>query len=359
LQSGKITLRQFIFLFAMSIFSPAIRLFPQITSSGAGAAAWVVPLIAGIAFIGFILVMTGVFRKNDDNFSDLLEKSFGKTIGKGLQVVYFIWIVFLTGLYVRYYAERLLSSIMPECSKEFLIVAILILVYFTARGHIAGLARMNEFVFPLFLVMLAVLAGLIAFDLNINNLYPITAKQMLPMLGAGGNILGIWGYFAFTLFFVHRVQNKDKLRSMSVKGALILIISAVVIVVITVGSLGAPSVKKISQPFFGAVKNISALGPLSRVEPIVISMWIITDFIIIALFTCISLYILQSLCKLPSKKEFAGPIVLLIFVVSLFITGNAFELEAFSTNIALPMNQILCLGLPLSAVVVGKIRKTI
>jgi len=358
-QKFKITVRQALIIFILVTLSPAIRIFPQ-HSALADTAFWTTPLISVIPLFILLAILNAFFKNNKANdLGDVFELALGKIAAKALLSVYLSWSILLFFLYIRYFVERLNTSIFPNTNPKFFIIAMLILVLIAAWGRMETFARFAELLILIFTIVFIVFFLLLAPTVQFGNLYPVTYYDILPALKGSLTVISIWGY-VFLLFFLGQyIFNKDRLKKYSKKAVWYLAIMTTLMMICTVGSLGPENTTKIPLPFFSSVKQIDFLKTFDRFEAVLLSAWIVMDFIIITFFAKVIMSITQKLFHTSHARYFAFPIVLLGYIGSLFIAINRFELEQFSDQLMLPGNAILFYIVPILILVIGKIRKKI
>lgn len=357
---GKISVRQAMLLFIISTMSPAIRLFPQITAIMAGKAGWLAPLPAIIPLILLVFLVNSFFGKNKNvNLSDIYSDILGNIAGKIVVFLYIIWLLVLLSLYTRYYSERLLSSIMPDTSQVFLLISLLALVFIAARKGLVIIARANEVFFPLiiFTFLLAFLFSIS--DIKYRNLMNVSYIDALPVLKSSFNIVTVWGYYLLFFFFADKIQNIEYIKKFSFRGLIILFTTTFLMMIMTIGTLGSRLASHVSLPFFMVIKNISILEALDHFESILLAIWVISDFIIISMFTLIIANMFKSLLNLSHVRTTISPIVVFAGIGALYMYGNRFELETFSSRIAVFVNIIFEYIFPLIIFGIGKLRKKI
>lgn len=357
---GKISVRQAIMLFILAIFSPAIRLFPYSAAKTAGKAGWLAPIVAIIPIILLILLLNSFFKKNEDgNLSDVYFKILGNIAGKIIISLYFIWTLVLLALYTRYYSERILSSMMPNTSSSFLIIVMLCLVFLTARRGLETMARANEIFFILLLAMFLVSFILSIPQIKYRNIMNVSYLDAWPVIKSSFDLFGVWGYVLFIFFFADKINNKECIKRFGFQGVAFILIITILLLIMTIGSLGPSLASHVSLPFFTVVKNISVLETIDHIESVLLAAWVICDFIIIISFTIISASLMKSIFKLSETKSLISPIVIFAGIGSLFLFENLFELEIFSRYIALPVNVLFEFIIPFAVFGIGKIRKMI
>jgi uncharacterized membrane protein YjjP (DUF1212 family) len=77
----------------------------------------------------------------------------------------------LLGLYVRYFAERFLTSLIPNTPMAFFTITILAVVFYAVRGGIVQLTRTFEFLFLVFSAGFVILFLLTIPNIEVLNLF--------------------------------------------------------------------------------------------------------------------------------------------------------------------------------------------
>lgn len=357
---GKISIRQAMILLFMMILSPIIRLFPQYCAEMAGKAGWLAPFAAVVPMTLLILVVNSFFKKyGGANLADVFSVILGRFIGRLLSVLYLIWLLLLLALYVRYYAERLLSSILPHTSIAFLIISILIFVFIAVRSGLAPIARVNELFFIVFLLIFLITFIFALPKIKLGNYMYVSYLDALPVMKASYVIIAIWGYFLFIFFFADRINNKEHIKRFGFQALLLIAAFSVMILLMTIGTLNPVITTRMSLPFFIALKNVTVVETVERLESLLIALWIISDFVTVTAFTYICVSLMKSIFSLTDTRPLTSPVILFSGIGSLFLAGNRFELEKFSNDVGLPVNVLVVFIIPVLVFIAGKLRRKI
>ena len=356
---GKISTRQLILLFIMLSFSPAARLFPQLVAAAAKQNGWLSPIVGLLGFIVLVFIVQSFFKKGTGmGLADIYCDILGKILGRMVLVLYLTWILILLSLYFMYYATRNLSSMLTNTDIRFFLIIMAILVFYVVRGGLVTLARLNELLFITFIIIMFTVIGLLLFNVKAENLLPISPYNLVGIAEGSLPILTVWGFFLYMFFLGDMVNDKKHIGKLGVRCGVFITIFSILLLIVTIGTAGYHHIETISLPFFLIVKNISILGIIERIEPILLSIWIISDFVLLSVFSFISVSLLKSIFKFSDDKPFISPVILFAYIFSLLIASSRFELEAF-TKIAVYINLILTFGFPIIIFAVGKIRKKI
>ena len=356
----KISVRQAVILFLTIVASPAIQILPRLIAETVGRAGWLAPLFSVPSFLCLVFIMQALFKKEKEaNLSELFRKVFGNIPGKGVLVLYLIWLMILLGLYVRYFTERFLSSLLPDTSPAFFSITILAVVFYAVRGGIVNLARTVEFLFFIFTASFISLFLLSTANVKVINLLPVSHYDILPLMKTAYPFLAIWGYFTLIFFFGDKINDKENIRKFGLQGTVYLLLINIMLLIQTIGVYGHTLIQRLPLPYFVAIKSISLLQTIERIESIAMAFWVFVDFTIISVFLYLVISIIKSLFSLSEAKNMTSPIALFAFFFSFYIGKDRLELEHFSYYIAIPVNILLCMVMPVLLLVVGKIRKKV
>ncbi len=344
----------------MTSLSPAIRIFPQYTSKMAGKAGWLAPIVAIIPIIFLVLILNSFFKRNKEaNLSDIYFKVLGSIVGKIVVFLYLIWILILLAIYTRYYSERILSSMLPNTSGSFLIIVMLCLVFIAARKGLVTVVRANEIFFMIFIVIFAFSFIFSILQIKFRNVMKVSYLDAWPVIKSSFDLFAIWGYLLFIFFFADKINNKEHIKRFAFRGLAVIFILGLLGILMTIGSLGSRLASHVSLPYFMTIKNISILDTIYHIESVLLSLWVIFDFIIITFFTITATSLMKSIFKLSETKSLISPILLFAGIGALYLFENRFELERFSSYIATPVNVIFEFIIPFAVFGIGKIRKKI
>jgi spore germination protein KB len=356
----KISFRQALFLYFIMVFSPAVRFFPSQTARMAKQAGWLAPVVS-FAFLALLVFIFHSFFKSGRyrSYMDVIYGITGKFAGSAILTLNILWLTMLLALYVRYYANRISLVFPPTTRISFFIIVMLALITFVLRYGIVVVARMNEVIFLLILISFGVIFLFSIPQLHVENLTPLSYLDIVPVIKASYYITGVWVYFITIFFFGDKINDKEKIKRSGMYGALFLMINSIMLLILVLGIVKHSIAERSPLPFFLAIKNINIFGFLERIEALSVTQWILSDFIIITVFAYVVLSMLKYLLRLSGTKSFVGVLMLFTYIFSLYIAGSHFELEEFSSAVAIHGNNILLFLLPVFLFLIGKIRKKI
>ncbi len=356
----KISLKQALFLFLTAVYTPAVRLAANYTAIEANHAGWLCPLASFPVLVILLWLIKSIYMKHKTaSFSDLLNIILGKLAGKIVLMIYIVYITLLLALYVRYYAERLVTSTYPGIKIQLFMVVMLVMVAYILRKGIVIIARMNEIIIIFLTFVFFLLFIFLMPEIEINKLTPISYMDILPVMKGSLGITALWIYIFFIFIFSDRIMEKDKVMDKGLGISVFLLLVTLFLIISSIGSLGASIISRTPLSFYAAVRQVKAFGIFERLESILVTSWVISDFIIISVFTFIILEMVKGLFNLSHIKPLINIFILFIYVLSLYISKNIFELQTYSSAFAVPANIFFGFIFPLILLLIGKIRRKV
>lgn len=353
---NKLSMRQACMILISMIFSPAVRLFSSYVSGKGNQSGWLGPVITGVFTIIFIFALW-LLVKTGRNYTDHMQYSLGKIGSKVLMVVYLLWGTFLIALHLRYYSERMISTVYSDMNMDiFVIIMAGICIYALSKG-LTTLGRMGEIILPIILTVSASLLILLTQNIKIESLLPIVDTENI--LHVSFCSLASFGYVTFLLFFTDDIYTTTHFRKNSVISIAVVTAFSVWMFISVIGSFGPYLIEKLPYPFLTVVKQISIGEFIQHIEAFIITLWILSDFMIIAFIGAAMLKIFGALIGTRDTKEFVVPYFALCAALVPAIGKNNYEMEHLSENVFIPLNILLLFLLPIVLLIIGKIKDKI
>lgn len=355
---GKVTIRQVFKLLLCLCFSPAVRVIPAFEAYSAKQVGWLAPIVAFFPVFILILTFNKLFIMYEGmSYTGIIYEILGRPIGNILLIIYAIGISILTALYIRYYAAKLSIALATTMHMELNIIVLLILVYLVLRYGLVILARMGEVIVVIINITFLILFILSINNIKLDNLMPISYRDIIPIGKAGYLIMGLWCYFTLLCFLGDRIKDKQNLKDAGIKYSIFLVISTIILSIMVIGSIGYSVAQRSAVPFFSAVKNISVFSIIERIEAVVVTQWIATDFILIAIFIYILLDILNEIFKTEDVRYLLKILLIFFYLFSLYIAFTIFEMQAFSFKLVTHLNLLLGFVIPILIYFIGSVKK--
>ena len=353
----KISSRQLGIMAFLSLLSPIVRLLPVSSLALAGRAAWLSPLVAAAVACLFALLLSMLASKLRPQNGELLRASLGSFWGGAFSAVFGLWLVFYSGIVLRVSAERLVSVLYPEASPAIFILATSVALLAPLTMGNRTLYRAGELALPLIMGCLFFVLVFSVKDIRLRYLLPVgledagaAALGSLPVM----EIFAIWAYY---LLLAPALTDGDRLGRESVKWLSLAAFCAFLLGLTTIGVLSPELCSGFLSPALAVVRNISIFGTDARVDSVIVAIWVITDFALIASLLGIAHQLLRGLLPGRGSRLAAPGECAAVASVAFLISGSAEGAARWSEKLAPIVNSALAnILLPL-VLVVGIIRK--
>ncbi|HPE15891.1 MAG TPA: GerAB/ArcD/ProY family transporter [Oscillospiraceae bacterium] len=351
-----VTVRQFFALAFVTMLSPAILFLSQRTAAAAGTAGWVsvlaaAPILAALVWLFRALLGPG------EGLADALCRAWGETAGRGVCLLYAAWLTVLCAAALRFGGERLLSAAYADVPLWVILVPVLALSVWMALLPTAAFARMAEIGY---LILAAVLAAVLLLSLgnvDVKNLLPVLpgdAEGVLPAVSATLDAAACGAYVCFLAGELRKRPEKRETRRWILRAAGFLLLLQIV----SFGVFGAGLLSRMQAPLFLAAREISVLGVFGRLEAVVVSLWVLTDLITLAVLLR---GVRRALARAADIRGAAAvvPAALLALLLAYLLAPDAFGLAAVARGPLRWLNLGFAVALPGLSLLPGRLRKRI
>ncbi len=338
------------------IFSPAVRLFSSFVSGKGDQASWIAPIFSGIFMLVYMFVLWSLIKDNR-NLYQHLEYSFGKVFSKIIAVLYIVWGVLLTSVQMRYYSQRVASTIYTEIGMDVFVIILVGIIVYSLRNGISVLARMNELLLPVIAVVAIFMLAILTPDIKVKVLVPVNDWTSLVHVSVFN--LASFGYISFILFFVDEINDRESFKKHAVISTIALTLFSIWLFITVIGTLGPHIIEKLPYPFFAVVKQISLGEFLQHIEAFVITLWILSDFVLISFIGGATVKLFANLTRSQNHSEFNLPFFTICATLVGVMGRTNHELEVLSEKLFIPLNLIFLFLVPFIVLIFGKIKEKI
>lgn len=357
---NKISIRQMYIVFFIGVCSSLIRILPTQLKMVTDGTVWISPIINFGLFTLLVFMINSIFKnKPDSSLAEIMDEVFGNIVSKILLSIYVIYFILQASIYLRYFGERLVSTLYGYVNITFFMSILLIFIFFIVKNSIENLARFVEVFFYIFITMIILIAILAIPDIKLTNFSIPNLSNIANSFKTIPIISGIFSYITFTMFLGKSISRKEEIKKYGIRVAVLFLLFSLIIIFVTIGSFGHSLSQHLSLPFFSEIKNISIFKTIERVESVFITMWVVTDVAIISMFIYISSTVCAHIVKAKNIKYISTPIIFLIYILAISVANSVFELDKFSETIMPIFNFSLGFILPILLLAIGKLRKKI
>ena len=361
MQNEKINYRQLIGMMSVGLFSPMIRLLPNSVARLAGNAAWLSPLVSLIPILAYLFFIRA-FMKNcekEEGMGEVICRAIGSVGGRIVLVLYVLWLTLYAGFILRYSGERLMSTVFYNGNLKFFVVVMCLLAIMGSIGKLSSAARSAEIFWPFLVLTLTVVFGFSIMNLDVKKLLPISYRNALSVAEGALPIINVISPWVYGMFLRGYVTDSEKNIEQGTKRVIFLHVIITLLLVTTIGTIGATGTSRMNNAFFVMIRTISLFNTLERVESIVISMWVLSDFVYITFVLTIVGEIVRIILNASSRRWFSLGAGIIAFFLAFLVAPNAFSLVKIS-EMLIPILNLIFVYIILPVIfAVGKIRKKI
>ena len=367
-------LRQLLSLASVFFLSPALRLVPSGTAELAGRAAW---LSVPVALPFLIIYMYFIFcflkrRQGHEGLAELILRSLGKVWGRLALGFLGLWFLLYGGFMLRSGAVRIITTIYPNASALLFVLSMGLLGLFAALGAERSLVRSARIICPAVLGVLILVLSFALVTVRRDNLLPLTVFEAEGCIKGSLASLGVGCISTYMCFFLNGLElDGERLFTRLCLWAVSVLLLLFWLNTDIIGAFGHELTTRLSQPFFALVRNLVFFRSLERVEALVVSLWIFSDFILISL--CLHAAQHAFRLVLGCQSEYRGERIFelghgrwVIWLCGLgailsgcFMAGEPEALEFWSRQLIPGINLSVALILLPGIYIIGRLRKRI
>ena len=322
--------------------------YPRLVTEWGFTAGWLVVLLSGLLSIIFWLLIIGVFSRFPGKpLTEITELTMGSFLGLGINIIIFLYVIFVTSTILRLFSEASTLSVLTETPVNIIALLFLLAAWLAAYYGIEAIFRCAYFSFPL--LSIGVILVLVL-------LYPyFDLRMLLPLTGAGiGPVLmsSVWGTSAFgeavSLAYLARYFSfkPQILKNVGVFSISYIMLFFLAIVIVYQMVLPYPTSSETLVPFYQLSRSIFLGYYFQRVEAAFVIFWTFTAFLRISAGLLVAAIILQDTFKLPYYRPLLPALSLLIFTIA-FTTDDLMQAVNLATEIDMVYGWIIIFIIPL------------
>jgi spore germination protein KB len=358
LEKAKITNLQTICLMIMLVSSTGILTLPTLVYKAAKQDAWLTMIVVGVLgiIVAYILTRLGLMfsGKTIIQFS---EKILGKPLGKIIGFIYCVFFIHINAVVIRQFSDILAGHFFSNAPVLFFSIAIMIISIYAVLSGIEVIARVNEIIFPIFLVVTNGIILLSIGDMDFKNFMPVLENGWAPILEGAYLEMYFISEIVVLLMLMPYINQPENTR----KSMYIGIVALAVFGIIIFGGIGAvfgsTHASNINYPFNALARYVRVGDFIVRVESFVVFIWVTGVSIKIALFHYCAVMAISQWLNLKSYKPLVIPVGGVMVVLSMVIVENIMEMGKLLTKIVVIPYLFIEIGIPFLLLIIALLRK--
>ncbi|WP_432666946.1 endospore germination permease [Wukongibacter baidiensis] len=249
----------------------------------------------------------------DKNLYDVIEICFGKFIGKGIEVIYVLFLIDTGAAILRNYGNFISTVSLYNTPLIIPMICLGILCIWGAKEGIETLGRWAQLFFILPIALILIIALLLSSRMDINNIRPVFYNAIKPIFK------GAFGSFSFpfaqvlplTMIFSSFRRKKDYYKVYSLGlliGGMVLFITSLTNVLV----LGVNEITRLNFPTYALATRLGFSRVLNRMEVIPAILFILGGFVKISIYLIAICKGIEKIFKCPDYRFIVFPISLLV-----------------------------------------------
>ena len=283
--NDKISSYQLFMLIVGVVIGVGVVSLPRPAAKAAMQNGWVLPLIGGVVVIidsYFIIKLGQTFPKQ--NFIEYSEKIVGKFFGKLLSLGLLLYFLLITSAILPIFALGIQPLLLNKTPTEVVYITMLSLLLYIARHGIEPIARLNQILTPVAIIVLLVLLAAVMTNPHIDygRLQPVLTDIPITELFKK-TFLGP-GFFAFlgieSLYIIFPYLNKEtQAKSFKVVtlALIFIILTYSVVVLLSIAHFGAEGTQMFVFPTLTLIREIQ-LPFFERIIAAFLAGWLVAGF---------------------------------------------------------------------------------
>ncbi|MFD0677288.1 MULTISPECIES: GerAB/ArcD/ProY family transporter [unclassified Paenibacillus] len=353
----QISIRQFTIIVIIVIIGDSILYIPSYLAYDAKQDAWLASCTATALMFAFGLLFNAVAKRYPGlTPPQYMEAILGKWIGRFVLILFTSFTFVDLTLLLLESGDFMISQVMPETPIYAIMLLFIFIIMIAVRLGMETLARTAEIVFPFMLLLLLILLGLLIPKIEFDNIRPILAKGIKPVIEASTVQLGFWLEAIILLFLYPMINQKSKATRSFYVGVSIGSLLLFMVTSFTILILGDQTTTRVAYPTFTMGKAINIGNFLERFEIVIPIIWLTTLFIkssISFYATCMGI---THLLRLKDYKVVTVPIALLALVFARVFIPNRTYYDEFIYKYWLLYALTYAVLIPLLLLIVDRVR---
>jgi len=356
----KISPRQFAILVILCSIGTPILIIPATLASIAKQDGWIAACLGIVISLVLVRLYIAVGNvQSEKSLFAVIEQVLGSWLGKAVNIA-IVFFCLVTASEVLYFIGNFMTTqIMQTTPMQAINILFAIVVMMGMRLGIESLARSAELLFPVFVLLILILAVFTTPQIHLERLQPVMETNMKSMAWATIYFIGTFSLPSFLLLTVFpsdmdspQAASKGFYRGMLIAGLVL-----VVIIVLSITVLGTDMTARQTYPSYALAKKINVGHFLQRIEIVMAIMWFITIFYRMAFYVYGALLGMKQLFHLKDYRPLVWPVGMLLVALSMLVHPNVMHSEEYNRSVWVPFVSTYGLYLPILLLIVHAIRR--
>lgn len=303
---------------------------PSDMAEAMGNGGWLGILLGGLISTIFVILINKVFQMNPNKeFEQVGRDLLGPIIFKVYSIIFLAYFILLLSTVVRDFSEVIKVYLLETTPQEIIIITILLTTSYMARSEIEALARMAVVIYPIVLIIPALLIIVTLPNTDYTNIFPLFKFKFSSLLQ--GILVGLFSYggYEFLLLSIPIVENQDETLKYSMRGMITIVLIYLAMFFVTLSQYGIHQLKREIWPSIAIVKEINLPGFfLQNLDGVVVALWIMVVFATLGPALHFSGVVLKEILNSEDHQYLILPLLPIIYIISQYYANLPKFLES-------------------------------
>lgn len=296
--------------------------------------AWIAGILGIIMAIPMLIVYIRILAAYPgQSLYDIVEISMGRIAGKIVSIIY-VWYSFHLGaLVIRNFGEFINTVAMPETPILFTMLCLGIVCILTVNAGVEVLGRVSAFCLPVQIFIIVVVQLLVIPLLNFENIKPILANGLSPVLMGGFSAFSF--PYAETSVFMgifFSLKRKTSIPKVYFSGIFIAAFFIIILTLRNIFVLGN-EIERLYFPAHVAVSHVSIGEFIERIEVTVAIVFVFGVFIKTSVCLLSACKGIEKLFKLNNYRSIVIQTGLLMIYFAHILYDNIMEMQLWAFRV--------------------------
>lgn len=312
---------------------------------------------SGIFLVMALLIQRLVTKFPKNTIIEITNSLFFKPLGFLVGLGYFIYTVTLVVIEVRAFGEITKSFLLLNTPIEVIMITFLITAVYLVRSGIESIARLSVIILPLS-IFPAVIVSMVAIpDLDFTYFLPILRTSFPDIVKALPSVFFSFLGFEFIVFISFFVKDTKNIRKTTIRTVGFVSIVYFIFTTITIARFGIVESQKLIWPVVTLFKSVDIPGTLlENVEVVIMSTWLLSIFMTIAISYFGATFLLSRLIKSKEQNYFALALLPIIYFLAL-VPENIISVFQFMDKFTNYMGTTFAIAIPSVLILMSFFRK--
>ncbi len=289
--------------------------------------AYLASWVGGFFLLGGYVLIANL--NSGETLIGILEKNFGRIIGKAIALLYIWYFMHLAAIVIRNFGEYIVITDYPETPITFTIIIMIITIAYAVRSGLEVMARTAEFFIPIIPVMVILVTAFLFQFFDINSYKPMLVRGLGPIIKTSIVLLGFpFGELVIFLMVFPALNRKKDLLTTSF---LALFVMGTVLLIILLRNFFILGADMLFETIFPSTIT-TRLIPGYNLDAVVAVNYLIGGMCKVSICIYAATQGLVQVFNLNRYKLFVLPVSALVITVAIWLYDSTFETIRWSVE---------------------------